>query len=573
MKIKLIKIKNFRNFDDIEFKTSKKNIVIGLNDVGKTNLLYALRIVFDYQIRNKELIETDFFKSNTTEPLEIEVVIDINDENKDENDKVLAKIGNLNAIGSTSGEFHIKYKCKFEEEESLEWCIKNEDELPYVEIPRQGLNQTKLDKIFKPMYIDSQMKFDMTMKEFKRKALKEFGEENFSERTSIDEKIGSINTDVALLNEVQSLQMKIANELSELNTDFTPVIKSNIAIEGLHNSLEVYTKYDGDDENAIYPTAGDGKRKLVEYAMKNSLIKLEENSKYIPIIFIEEPENHLHLSVQIQLLNVIKDFEHCFISTHSPELLYSIPEDMNIVRLSRHTNSISANSSVFVVPEEFNVIRHKYQKELVSAMFYETVFLVEGYSEKLIWDRALDLFGENKNNKFILNIIGTNFKPYYKFLTELGIKTYVRTDNDLKHKPENKTELSGFNRLRELEGETTYDDIDIRVEVLGSNATKKKLLDRWKISKRYYRGSSEIINSLNNEHLYLAEIDFENDVVSVLKNSESLERIWKDVKMLRNSKWHALIDTELGKEILSADGMHKIIQSPKFKGLKRFLDE
>lgn len=46
-----IRIKNFRNFEDIELDLSNKNIFFGLNDVGKTNFLYALRYVFDKDIR------------------------------------------------------------------------------------------------------------------------------------------------------------------------------------------------------------------------------------------------------------------------------------------------------------------------------------------------------------------------------------------------------------------------------------------------------------------------------------------------------------------------------------------
>lgn len=37
MKFESIKIKNFRNFEDIELTLSNKNIFFGVNDVGKTN--------------------------------------------------------------------------------------------------------------------------------------------------------------------------------------------------------------------------------------------------------------------------------------------------------------------------------------------------------------------------------------------------------------------------------------------------------------------------------------------------------------------------------------------------------
>ena len=47
MKFEKISIRNFRNFENIEIGISNKNIFFGLNDIGKTNFLYAMRYVFD----------------------------------------------------------------------------------------------------------------------------------------------------------------------------------------------------------------------------------------------------------------------------------------------------------------------------------------------------------------------------------------------------------------------------------------------------------------------------------------------------------------------------------------------
>lgn len=53
MKFESITIKNFRNFEDVKLDLSNKNIFFGLNDVGKTNFLYALRYVFDKEVVSK----------------------------------------------------------------------------------------------------------------------------------------------------------------------------------------------------------------------------------------------------------------------------------------------------------------------------------------------------------------------------------------------------------------------------------------------------------------------------------------------------------------------------------------
>ncbi len=44
LKIKNIKIKNFRSIVDIDIDTDKLNIFVGLNDAGKSNVLKALNL-------------------------------------------------------------------------------------------------------------------------------------------------------------------------------------------------------------------------------------------------------------------------------------------------------------------------------------------------------------------------------------------------------------------------------------------------------------------------------------------------------------------------------------------------
>ena len=62
MKFKRISIRNFRNFENIDISLDNKNIFFGMNDIGKTNFLYALRFIFDKTVRKNNLIDTDFYE-------------------------------------------------------------------------------------------------------------------------------------------------------------------------------------------------------------------------------------------------------------------------------------------------------------------------------------------------------------------------------------------------------------------------------------------------------------------------------------------------------------------------------
>ncbi|MCC9810616.1 AAA family ATPase, partial [Streptococcus agalactiae] len=47
MEFKKLVIENFRNFSSIEIDLSNKNVIFGMNDSGKTNLLFAIRYLLD----------------------------------------------------------------------------------------------------------------------------------------------------------------------------------------------------------------------------------------------------------------------------------------------------------------------------------------------------------------------------------------------------------------------------------------------------------------------------------------------------------------------------------------------
>ena len=77
MKFNSVIIKNFRNFEDISIDLTNKNVFFGMNDVGKTNFLYALRFVFDKDIRKQNFSDTDYYKKKVDVPIEIVIAITV----------------------------------------------------------------------------------------------------------------------------------------------------------------------------------------------------------------------------------------------------------------------------------------------------------------------------------------------------------------------------------------------------------------------------------------------------------------------------------------------------------------
>lgn len=61
MLIEKVCIENYRNFDNFEIELKRFNLIIGENNIGKTNLLNALGLIFspDMTFSQKRNLEVD----------------------------------------------------------------------------------------------------------------------------------------------------------------------------------------------------------------------------------------------------------------------------------------------------------------------------------------------------------------------------------------------------------------------------------------------------------------------------------------------------------------------------------
>ena len=79
-----IQIMNFRNFHNFDVKLGRASVLVGENGVGKSNLLFALRLILDPTISDSSrmLREEDFW-AGLKEPIKnkeiIEVVVEFRD--------------------------------------------------------------------------------------------------------------------------------------------------------------------------------------------------------------------------------------------------------------------------------------------------------------------------------------------------------------------------------------------------------------------------------------------------------------------------------------------------------------
>jgi putative ATP-dependent endonuclease of OLD family len=79
MHLSRIRISNFRNFSELDVELRGNVVVVGENRVGKSNLLYALRLIFDPSLpdSSRQLTLSDFWDGLETPDEDDKIIISV----------------------------------------------------------------------------------------------------------------------------------------------------------------------------------------------------------------------------------------------------------------------------------------------------------------------------------------------------------------------------------------------------------------------------------------------------------------------------------------------------------------
>lgn len=505
MKFKSIKISNFRNFKNISIALDNKNVFFGMNDVGKTNFLYALRYVFDREIRKNNLVDTDFYQKSTSTPIEITICIDISDTTDSDSEKLRAKV--KGALLSDQNLVYIKLKAYYDQTEMfanpiLYW---GGDEDNLQEIRAKGYS-FESDYVFNVIYIDAFVDLYSLFKRNTATLLKNDEDFDKAKLEQIDSTIATLNTSIADLSGIKKFESRVTPEYNSFCHDKVAVsVKSEIAVNGLYSNVAPYIKKEGCDD--LYPTSGEGRKKLLVYSIYDLLAE-ETGEKKINIFLIEEPENHLHRAMQLALSHRIfvdEKYKYTFITTHSSFVLADM-DNVNLVRIYNETKIDSA-SSFYTVPGEFEKQKQRLNKGLSEAIFADRVLLVEGPSEEALFGKVLSTRNEfyEADGIYILQAGGFGFKPYINILKQLNIHCVVKTDNDLrKSKGNSDYSVIGFTRINGIIGKEW-----LPKDRIPNNTVKVK--------RDLYDANKPDLDSIRTtHHVYLSRVSLEEDLDEVL---------------------------------------------------------
>ena len=513
MEFSEIEIKNFRNFENIKINLKNKNIFFGLNDVGKTNFLYAFRYILDKNIRKLNLQDSDFYQKNLEVPIEITLKINLGKENNSDIQKLRAKIkGN---ILSTDKAVYIKLIAQYDKNEmiaipKLYWGgnIENLKEM------NMKSYFYEIDNVVNLFYIDSYIDLYTLFKKNINKLIRNNQEENDNEKIkTIDSLLNELNSKISSLSGVKGFEEKITPEFSKFKNEkeLSISIKSEIAIKGLYSNMIPYIKYENEDQ--LYPTSGEGRKKLLGYTIYDILADDSKDEK-INIFLIEEPENHLHKSLQMMLSKLLfteKKYNYLFLTTHSPYILYEM-DNINLVRIY-NDNKRNSKSMFYEIPKEYKTKKELLNKDISEAIFMDRVLLVEGISELKLFQRILSEMKPYYEIKggYVLLVRGIGFEMYYDILKGLSIKVIIKTDNDLRRNDsDGKFSVLGLSRVNK------YSKKNSSILKLPTNRIDKNSVES---KKELYNEHKKLLGQIQKESsIYLWKVDLENDLDEVIHN-------------------------------------------------------
>lgn len=201
------------------------------------------------------------------------------------------------------------------------------------------------------------------------------------------------------------------------------------------NQLDLYKTcvlYVDDGFKSLLTDKGSGIQSAVIIGLFSYYTK-HVNTVTAALLCIEEPELYLHPHARRLISDRLTDFiggkNQVIITTHSAEFLRTSGEDVNVIALSKDSNG-ETNSTSVNLKDYARILVHEFSSEM---FFAEKVIVCEGYDDFVLRTVANEAFPKqlDAQNISIISAAGKdNFSNIVQLVMKLGIKCHLLADFD-----------------------------------------------------------------------------------------------------------------------------------------------
>jgi putative ATP-dependent endonuclease of OLD family len=454
MYLSRIQIRNFRNFADLDVALDKNVVIVGENRAGKSNFIFAIRLVLDPSIPDsvRQLKLSDIWdgydhhreEGDQCSGPEIEIHLDFAD--FDDDDALTALLTDYR-LAEDHEVARLSYV--FRKKDDVEGYPTSEADFEFKVFGGGDETRSPDPRVRRRISLDvlhALRDAEDDLASWRNSPLRPLLEEAISELSedelaAVAEAMNDATTQLAQLNPIQELEADLRRQMVELAGE-SHDIRAKLGFAPtdpvrLFRALRVFI----DDGKRGISEASLGSANLALLTLKLAEFewRRQKNERNFTLLAIEEPEAHLHPHLQRKVFGTLfSDAEDegrsLILTTHSPNIA-SVAPLRSIVLLKNEAEVGTKAYSLARLPlkdDELTDLQRYLDVTRAEVLFSRGVIFVEGDAEVALMPVFAEALGYDLNELgvTVCSVSGTNFRPFVRLAAALSLPFSVVTDWD-----------------------------------------------------------------------------------------------------------------------------------------------